>query len=69
MNTIINNDQEAYMDKSDPGVFESGVTTLDTLGTPRNTSGTVVGTTAVYRMGFLPTTHTVYYWCLILFRQ
>lgn len=57
------------MDKSDPGVFESGVATLDKLGTPRNTSGTVVGTTAGYRIGFLPTTSTAYYWCLILLRQ
>jgi hypothetical protein len=37
MNTIIINDQEAYMDKSDPGVLESGVATLDTLGTPGKT--------------------------------
>jgi hypothetical protein len=55
MDTTINNDQEAYMDKSDPGVFESGVATLDTLGTTRNTSRTVVGTPAGYRIRFLPT--------------
>ena len=30
-NTIINNDQEAYMDKSDPEVFEGRIATLDTL--------------------------------------
>jgi len=53
------------MDKSDPGLFEGGVATLNTLGTPRNTSGTVVGTTVSYRLGFLPTTSTAYYWCLI----
>jgi hypothetical protein len=57
------------MDKSDPGLFESSVTTLDTLGTPRNTSGTVIGTTAGYRIGFLPTTSTPYYWCLMLLRR
>jgi hypothetical protein len=47
------------MDKSDPGVFGSGVAALDKLGTPRSTSGTVVGTPAGYRIGFLPTTSTV----------
>jgi hypothetical protein len=69
MNTTIDNDQEVYMDKSDPGVFESGVATLDTFGTPRNTSGTVVGTLAGYGIGCLPFTSTAYYWCLILLRQ
>ena len=48
------------MDKSDPGVFASSVATLDTLGTPRNTSGMVVGITAGYRTEFLPTASTDY---------